>query len=417
MTKIVIVDSQIAGISGDMLLSSLVDAGANKKKVIDSIYACEDHFKHAKIQKVDFIKNTSHGISCTKFLFDYSDSAHSRAGDMVYKAISACCDSINLSNVARSFVLNSLKRILLAESKIHGSDNSNVKLHELATIDTAADLIGTAVALDNLNILSERFYCTDVAVGNGLLEFSHGIVPNPGNAILEILNGSNILLVPGKLDGELTTPTGASMLVNLNPEHISQYPPIMPEKIGNGGGQKEGINVANILRLVIGESKSKIDSKMEYTYESIFELETNVDDVTGEIIGNMIDLLYENNAKDVTVLNGISKKNRPSFIIRVLADQASKDSLIQILLNETGSLGCRVNEINRIVLPRSVITLPISIHNRKFKVRVKISKSKNGLINSMKPEYDDIKKISSILKIPYKKIFDTVHQELRRKYK
>lgn len=415
MTKIVIIDSQIAGISGDMLLSSLIDVGANKKKVIDSIYACQDYFKETKIRNVDFLKTASHGISCTKFLFDYSDWAHSRTGSVVYKAISACSDSLHLSKVAKSFVLNSLKRIILAESKIHGSSCASVRLHEVSTIDTAADLIGTAVALDNLNLLSRRFYSTDVAVGNGLLEFSHGFVPNPGNAIIEILNGSNILLVPGKLDGELTTPTGASMLISLGSEHISQYPPIIPEKIGNGGGQKEDRNVANILRVVIGNSNS--NSKLDHDSEIIYELETNVDDVTGEVIGNMIDVLYENNAKDVTVLHAISKKSRPSFVIKVLSDKASRDSLIQILLSETGSLGCRVNEINRIIVPRSFITLPISIQNRKFEVKVKISKNINGSVSSMKPESDDIKKISRTLKMPYKKIYDTVHHELIRKYK
>lgn len=413
MTKIVIIDSQIAGISGDMLLSSLVDIGANKKKVIDSIYACQDYFDGTNIRKADFLKSVSHGISCTKFLFDYADSAHSRAASVVYKAISACSDSLSLSNVAKSFVLNSLKRIILAESKIHGRSYSSVRLHEVSTIDTAADLIGTAVALDNLNLFSSKFYSTDVAVGNGLLEFSHGIVPNPGNAILEILMGSQILLVPGKIDGELTTPTGASMLVNLGSEHISQYPPIIPEKVGNGGGQKEGDSVANVLRVVIGNSNSKLD----YPLESIYELETNVDDVTGEAIGNMIDVLYENNAKDVTVLQGISKKSRPSFVIKVLSDKASKDSLVQILLSETGSLGCRVNEINRVIVPRSFITLPVSIQKRKFEVKVKISRSTNGVINSMKPESDDIRKISRTLKISYKKIFDIVREELTKKYK
>jgi hypothetical protein len=320
---------------------------------------------------------------------------------------------LNLSNVAKSFVLNSLKKIIQAESKIHGSSYTSVRLHEVSTIDTAADLIGTAVALDDLDLLSKKFYTTDVAVGNGLLEFSHGVVPNPGNAILEILSDRQILLVPGKLDGELTTPTGAAMLVNLASEHISQYPPITPEKIGNGGGQKEGKNVANILRLVIGNSNLKLD----YTSESVYELETNVDDVTGEIIGNLIDVLYANNAKDVTVLHGISKKNRPSFVVKVLADKTSRDALIQILLSETGSLGCRVNEVNRITTSRSFITLPIAIENRKFKVKVKISKNRNGSVNSIKPEYDDIKNISTVLKIPYKKVFDTVYHELIEKYK
>ena len=413
MAKIVIIDSQIAGISGDMLLSSLIDVGANKKKVIDSIYACQNYFKGSKIRNADFVKTSSCGISCTKFLFDYTDSANSRIGSEVYRAIASCSDSLNLSNVAKSFVLNSLKKVIQAESKIHGSSYASVRLHEVSTIDTAADLVGTAVALDNLELLSEKFYVTDVAVGNGLLEFSHGVVPNPGNAILEILSDRQILLVPGKLDGELTTPTGAAMLVNLASEHISQYPPITPEKIGNGGGQKEGKNVANILRLVIGNSNLKLD----YTSESVYELETNVDDVTGEIIGNMIDVLYANNAKDVTVLHGISKKNRPSFVVKVLADKASRDALIQILLNETGSLGCRVSEVNRITTSRSFITLPITIENRKFEVKVKISKNENGSIKSVKPEYEDIKNISTVLKIPYKKIFDTVYHELIEKYK
>ena len=413
MSKIVIIDSQVAGISGDMLLSSLVDIGANKKKVVDSIYACQDYFKGSKIRKVDFIKTTSYGISCTKLLFEYKDSTRSRLSSVVYRSIASCCDYLNLSNVARSFVLNSIKTIIAAESKIHGTKHDDVRLHEVSTVDTAADLIGTAVALDDLGLLSQKFYATDVAIGNGMLQFSHGIVPNPGNAILEILRNSQILLVPGKIDGELTTPTGAAMLVNLASEHISQYPPFIPEQIGNGAGQKDGKNIANILRLVVGQSNSKVD----HTSESVYEIETNVDDATGETIGNMIETLYANDAKDVTVLQGISKKNRPSFIIKVLSDKTSRDSLVKLLLNETGSLGCRVHEINRITIPRSFITVPITIGNQRFVVKVKISKDKDGAIKMIKPEYDDIKKIATKLNAPYRKVFDIVYYEVFKKYK
>ena len=412
MSKIVIIDSQVAGISGDMLLSSLVDIGANKKKVVDSIYACQDYFEGSKIRKVNFIKTTSYGISCTKLLFEYKDSTRFRLGSVVYRSIASCCDSINLSNVAKSFVLNSIKTIITAESKIHGTKHDDVRLHEVSTVDTAADLIGTAVALDNLGLLSQKFYSTDVAIGNGMLQFSHGIVPNPGNAILEILKNSQILLVPGKIDGELTTPTGAAMLVNLAPEHISQYPPFIPEQIGNGAGQKDGKNVANILRLVVGQSNSNVD----HTSESVYEIETNVDDATGETIGSMIETLYASGAKDVTVLQGISKKNRPSFIIKVLSDISSRDSLVKLLLNETGSLGCRVHEINRITIPRSFITVPITIGNQRFVVKVKLSKDKDGTIKMIKPEYDDIKKIATRLKAPYRKVFDIVYYEVFKKY-
>ena len=408
MSKIVIVDSQVAGISGDMLLSSLVDIGANKKKVIDSIYSCQDYFEGSKIRKIDFIKTTSYGISCTKLLFEYKDSTKSRLSSVVYRSIASCCDSLNLSNIAKSFVLNSIKTIIMAESKIHGSKHDDVRLHEVSTVDTAADLIGTAVALDDLGFLSLKFYATDVAIGNGMLQFSHGIVPNPGNAILEIFRDSQILLVPGKIDGELTTPTGAAMLVNLASEHISQYLPFIPEQIGNGAGQKDGKNAANILRLVVGKSNSKVD----HTSESMYEIETNVDDTTGEIIGNVIETLYANDAKDVTVLQGISKKNRPSFVIKVLSDKTSRDSLVELLLSETGSLGCRVHEINRITMPRSFITVPITIENQRFVVKVKLSKDKDGMIKIIKPEYDDIKKIAEKLNAPYRKVFDIVYHKV-----
>ena len=218
--------------------------------------------------------------------------------------------------------------------------------------------------------------------------------------------------MPGKLDGELTTPTGAAMLVNLASEHVHEYPPLIPEKIGNGGGQKDGIDVANILRVVIGESNSKLG----YAIESVYELETNVDDATGEMIGNMIDVLYANNAKDVTVLHGLSKKNRPSFVVKVLADKISRDSLVQILLNETASLGCRVKEVNRITASRSFITFPITIESQKFEIKVKLSRDSGGVIRTIKPEYDDIKDISNKLKIPYKKVYDKAYYELMKKY-
>jgi pyridinium-3,5-bisthiocarboxylic acid mononucleotide nickel chelatase len=134
------------------------------------------------------------------------------------------------------------------------------------------------------------------------------------------------------------------------------------------------------------------------------------------MIGNMIDVLYANNAKDVTVLHGLTKKNRPSFVVKVLTDKISRDSMVQILLSETGSLGCRINEVNRITTSRSFITVPITIGNQRFEVKVKISRDSDGVIKTIKPEYDDIKNISTKLKIPYKKVFDKAYYDLMKKY-
>src|SRR5437867_2188426 len=173
MTKIVIIDAQVAGISGDMLLSSLIDLGANKKKVIDSIYVCQDYFKGSKIRDVNFVKTSSYGISCTKLLFDYTDSSNSRLGIVVYRAVAACCDSLNLSTIAKSFALNSLKRIILVESKIHRRSFSNVRLHEVSTLETSPDFNCTAFALKDLNLPSKKIFSTDLTLCNRLLKFSH----------------------------------------------------------------------------------------------------------------------------------------------------------------------------------------------------------------------------------------------------
>ena len=123
----------------------------------------------------DFIKTTYRNF-LHKVLFEYKDSTRSRLSSVVYRSIASCCDYLNLSNVARSFVLNSIKTIIAAESKIHGTKDDDVRLHEVSTVDTPADLIGTAVALDDLGLLSQKFYATDVAIGNGCYNFSR-IVP------------------------------------------------------------------------------------------------------------------------------------------------------------------------------------------------------------------------------------------------
>ncbi|MDP9197577.1 MAG: nickel pincer cofactor biosynthesis protein LarC [Thermoproteota archaeon] len=408
MTGIVVIDPQIAGISGDMLLSALIDVGADRKNVIDAIYSCEEYFKGCRIASVDFIKSKSNGISCTKFLFDYTEERQGHGGTAFYRLVARYCDSLDLGLHPKAFVLNSLKLLISAESRVHGVDFNNVRLHETGSIDTVADLVGTAIAMNNLDLFNSRIYSTSVAVGGGLLSFSHGIVPNPGNAILEIFKGKGFMLVPGILAGELTTPTGAAMLVNLTSKCVSFYPQIIPHNIGYGGGARIQKGIPNILRITIGDQP--VSSRQNL--ESIYEIETNVDDLNGETIGNMIEVLYHKGAKDVTVLQGITKKNRPVFIIKVLSDNTRLQSIIDTLFIESGSLGIRIRETNRLSVERSTVTVPVSIRKQSFDVRVKVSKNHEGKITHMKPEFDDVKTISEKMKIPYKRSSEIVQKQI-----
>jgi uncharacterized protein (TIGR00299 family) protein len=313
----------------------------------------------------------------------------------------------------RAFALNSLKILILAEAKVHGSDFNKVKLHEASSIDTVADLIGTAVALNDLDLFSCRIYSTAVAIGDGILNFSHGKIPNPSNAILEIFKNRNFTLVPGEIGGEITTPTGASMLVNLATESICAYPPIIPAITGYGGGRRKVNGTPNVLRLLIGKAPLFED----YNLEKIYEIETNVDDITGEVVGNVVDILYKNGAKDVIILNGITKKNRPTFLIKVQTDYNCKDKIVRILFKETGTLGCRLYDTTRVVVSRNIITTSVTLFGKVYDVLVKISRDEEGNLINIKPEFDDVVKISKKLNTSYKEMFEAIHAQLYDRFK
>jgi uncharacterized protein (DUF111 family) len=148
----------------------------------------------------------------------------------MYKILSKCAENLNLDQRANSFLLNSLKTLINAESRIHGKPVEKIHLHEASSIDTFVDLIGCSIALENLKIFDSRIVTTHISVGSGLTEFSHGTVANPTNAILEIFRGRSFVLSGNNL-GEITTPTGASMLVNLTSECVDYYPKFVPIKI------------------------------------------------------------------------------------------------------------------------------------------------------------------------------------------
>ena len=403
-SRIAIIDSQMSGISGDMLLSSLVHAGANKQKVLNAILACEDFLKGSKIKHADFVKTTSSGFGATQFQFKYTDSVLRRRGIEMYRSLGLCCDSLDMQQRGKTFVLESFKTIIKSESIIHGEEVSTIHLHETSSIDTFADLIGSAVALEDLGLFHSRIFSTRVCVGGGYSKFSHGMISNPGNTVLEIFKERQFTLLGSEIQEELTTPTGAAMLVNLTSKSINYYPSFSPEKIGYGAGHKRLKDVPNILRLVIG--KSSLTNKA--SRDIVYLLETNVDDVSGEVIGNLIDVLMEAGALDVVAIPGLSKKNRPVYLMRVMTNQSNMNSIMDLLLRESGSLGTRIQELNRFILPRAVLTVPIDIDDKHFNVHVKIAKDTMGNTITIKPEFEDIKLIASQLEMSFKRTMDLI---------
>jgi len=402
-----VIDAQVAGISGDMLLSSLVNIGANKSKIIDGIRSAESLCKDVKIKKIDFVEVKKNSLQATELLLEIDDDVHERKGIEIKEIIEKSTEILTISESAKTFAIISFETLIRAESKIHGEPEESVYFHEAASFDTVVDLLGTAIALDDLGCFDDDIVVTPVAIGGGTVTFSHGTSSNPAYAILEIFRGSGIITVGGNVKEELTTPTGASMLVNLVKECSEFYPPMKIQSIGYGAGQKDFEGFSNVLKIVRGVTSTKLQ------LDTVKILETNVDDVSGEVLGNMIEKIMAHGAKDVTISSAITKKGRPTNLVSVICDSHTMNSIMDLLVAETGTLGVRVRTSERYIVPRAVKTLSVNIQGQSFDVRYKTRDLNND--SHFKIESDDIKKISSALSISFKETEELLNQEVRKK--
>jgi len=402
-----VIDAQVAGISGDMLLCSLVNIGANKSKIIDGIRSAESLCKDVKVKKIDFVEVKKNSLQATELLLEIDDDVHERKGIEIKEIIAKSAEQLKISENAKTFAVKSIETLIHAESKIHGEPEDSVHFHEAASFDTVVDLLGTAIALDDLGCFDDDIVVTPVAIGGGTVTFSHGTSSNPAYAILEIFRESGIITVGGNVKDELTTPTGASMLVNLVKECSEFYPPMKIQSIGYGAGQKDFEGFSNVLKIVRGVASTKLQ------LDTVKILETNVDDVSGEVLGNMIEKIMAHGAKDVTISSAITKKGRPTNLVSVICDSGTMNSIMDLLVTETGTLGVRVRTSERYIVPRAVKTLSVNIQGQSFDVRYKTRDLNND--SHFKIESDDIKEISGVLSISFKDTEELLNQEIRKK--
>jgi len=404
---VLVIDSQIAGISGDMLLCSLVNMGANRSKIIDGIRNAESLCKDVKVKKVEFVEVKKNSLQATALLLEIDDDVHERKGIEIKEIIEKSAEKLTISESAKTFAIKSIETLIRAESKIHGEPENSVHFHEAASFDTVIDILGTAIALDDLGCFDDDIVGTPVAIGGGTMIFSHGISSNPAYAILEIFRESGIITVGGNVKDEMTTPTGASMLVNLIKECSEFYPPMKIQSIGYGAGKKDFEGFSNVLKIVRGVVSTKLQ------LDTVKILETNVDDVSGEVLGNMIEKIMAYGAKDVTISSAITKKGRPTNLVSVICDSDTMNSIMDLLVTETGTLGVRVRTSERYIVPRSVKTISVNINGQSFDIRFKIRDLNND--SHFKIESDDIKEISGVLSISFKETEELLNQEIRKK--
>ena len=402
---VIVIDPQIAGISGDMLLCSLVDLGADKNQIVEGIKKIEKFLPDSKINKIDFQKIQKNGIESTELILEIDEKISERKGVEIKNAVINSVNELQLSDKARSFAESCINSLISSESKIHGISEDSVHFHEASSIDTLIDIVGVTIACEKLKFFEEKIVCLPVSVGSGTVSFSHGTMSNPASAVLQIFKNSNLTIKGNNANEELTTPTGACILVNLTDNSVEHYPSMNISSIGYGAGQKDFELFSNVLKIVQGNQ-----GKMEM--DSVKILETNVDDVSGEILGYLIEKIMKVGAKDISIYPGITKKGRPTNLISIMCDDEKIETITDILVLETGTLGVRISDSNRLIVSRTNHSFSLTFEGKSFEINYKKSTYKEK--THFKIEFEDLKNISETLDKPIRDVELFLRKEIEK---
>ena len=406
-------DLNNSGVSGDMLLASLLGIVSEPEIVLKELRKLKDFLPGVSQLDIELIKIQRSGIQLNQLKIEIKENKDHRSAKTLLDSLNKFLSENTFSDLAQRFANKVLNSLIQAEAEVHGKLADKVHLHELSSIDTLIDIIGVTSVLDKLNAFDKDFkiYCSKIPLGGGTINTAHGILSVPAPATLKILERSNLITFGGPIESELVTPTGISLLTNLNPEFLEFLPEMRIKQSVYSTGQKKFKDFENILRLFYGEytetEPNNSTHPMSKYIEKISILETNVDDVSGEILGNFFSEFNNEKVLDLQILPSFTKKNRPSFAVKVLCFPKDTFELIEKMMHELGTLGVRYCINNRVCIDRIIEKKIIEIESKDYEVNFKISyiSLENGKeIVNIKPEYEDIKKISETSGIPARRI-------------
>jgi hypothetical protein len=372
-----------SGISGDMCLGAIIDAGVSTKELekelkkipIGGFRLISKKVKRARFKatKVDVIQK--------------SEIRNHKSEIRRWKDVERIIQKSSLSHELKQKGRSAFKRIFQAEAQVHGEAFNQVHLHELGAIDCIVDIFGTMVGLNILGI--KKVYSSSINLGSGFIETEDGILPVPAPATTEILK--KVPVYSKDVSCELTTPTGAAIIKELS-SGFGEMPAMKIEKIGIGAGSKDFKDKPNVLRLFIGNQWPTTTNQGS---EKVTVIETNIDDMNPQVYEYVMEKLLKIGALDVYLTHILMKKGRPGIKLTVLCSEEKKEDLMKIILKETSTIGLRFYELKRKVLQRE-----IKVIDTKFgKVRVKFSRLGDDILK-VTPEYEDCKKIAKKLNIP-----------------
>lgn len=370
-----------SGVSGDMTLAALFDAGVDPEAVRGVL----DSFGLPITLEVERVKRN--GIAANFVNVIAPDQEDYR----FLPDVEVILNRGQMTDRQRHLAMSIFRKLAEAEAAVHGMPVERVHFHEVGALDSIADIAGAAVALDVLNV--ERITCRSVPPGSGTVKCAHGLMPVPAPATAKLLQGMPLAKAP--VTGELVTPTGAAILATVVTEFTDQ-PAMTIERIGCGAGRKDFIEQPNILRVFVGTTTAPAEA------DTVTVLETNLDDVTPEVIGYCFERLLAAGALDVFAMPVQMKKNRPGTLLTVIAEARSVGTLEAILFRETGTFGVRRHTAVRSKLNREAVSIATPWGP------VKAKRGWRDGLELMTPEYEDCARMARENQIPLREVFNAV---------
>jgi pyridinium-3,5-bisthiocarboxylic acid mononucleotide nickel chelatase len=391
MTRIIYFDC-FSGCSGDMILGALLDAGLSLDTLKQELAKLDLHGYHLTAEKV-----RKGAISATQF--DVVMDEHVHQHDRSLTDILRLIESSSLSDKVKKESAAVFRRLGEAEGKVHGVSPEKVHFHEIGAVDSIVDIVGAVIAFQAMGL--EGYYSSALAAGSGTVNTAHGVLPVPAPATLELLTQAKAPLMdlPKESDpkAELLTPTGAVLITSYA---AFQRPEMTLLKTGYGAGHKEFPHWPNVLRVWIGDL---IGSTQK---EDLVLMETNIDDMSPQVFGYVMEKLLAAKALDVWFTPIQMKKNRPAVMLSVLANSSDEVVLSDMILKETSTLGIRVRPVARHIASREAFEFISSLGPAKVKI-----KRVPGAVPDITPEYEDCRRIAMERNMSLQEVFRRISEE------
>ncbi|MBC2711412.1 MAG: nickel pincer cofactor biosynthesis protein LarC [Desulfosarcina sp.] len=375
-----------SGISGDMVLGAFVDLGVSTHWLVEKIRGLS--LGDVEIVAQDVKKS---GIGAKRIIVLEKEASPARN----YRDIVNILENGSLCDKVKNVAVDVFSRIADAEARIHRCEKDDVHFHEVGAVDSIVDIVGAALCLDYFNI--ESVSSSPLPLGSGFVDCAHGKLPVPAPATLEIVKG--LPVYGGTSDGELVTPTGAGIIASLS-QGFGPIPDMEIERVGYGSGSRERRDGPNLLRVFVGK---KIGQTTELGNDDVYMVETNIDDMNPEILGYLMEKLFQDGALDVCFAPVMMKKNRPGTKVEVLCPPEKQADITKCLFTETSTIGVRYHLVHRHTLKRSMLAVATCFGE----IQVKCTTDPDGR-KRYAPEYEACKKIALENNVPLKIVYDAV---------